>query len=174
MGEFLRLSGAALLGAMISFATTFYFERRKEQLAERQEAHEHARQQRQALRLVWSELDEMCAAIDVALANKHWWTDPPHNLNQQHWHAYRATLAELLDDHAWRHLAKAHGKVTAFNGLLAMGRDGKESVHNGNQYIELINCCDLTEFWQQQLFNIQDPISWAVEALQPILQPKNR
>jgi hypothetical protein len=71
VGEFLRLAGAALLGAMISFGTTLYFERRKERRAERQEAQEHARQRRQALRLVWSELNEMHAAIDVALAKKH-------------------------------------------------------------------------------------------------------
>jgi hypothetical protein len=125
VGEFLRLAAAGLLGAMITFATTLYFERRKEQRAERQEAQDLARQQRQVLRLVWSELDEMCSAIDVALAKKRWWTDPPHNLSQQHWDSYRASLAELLDDRAWSHLGKAHSKITAFNGLLAMGRDGR-------------------------------------------------
>jgi hypothetical protein len=174
VGEFLRLAGAALLGAMISFGTTLYFERRKEQRAERQEAQEHARQRRQALRLVWSEPNEIYAAIEVALAKKHWWTDPPHDLPQQLWNAYRATLAELLDDRAWSQLAEAHGKIAAFNGLLTMGRDGKESIHHGNQDIELIDCCDITEFWQQQLLTTQDPIRWAVEALHPIVQPQNR
>jgi hypothetical protein len=51
VGEFLRLAAAGLLGAMITFATTLYFERRKEQRAERQEAQDLARQQRQVLRL---------------------------------------------------------------------------------------------------------------------------
>ena len=88
MGEFFRLAGAALLGATISFGTTLYFERRKERRAECQEAQEHARQRRQALRLVWSELHQMCAAIDLALTKQHWWTDPPHDLPQQLWHSY--------------------------------------------------------------------------------------
>jgi hypothetical protein len=119
-------------------------------------------------------LNEIYAAIEVALAKKHWWTDPPHDLPQQLWNAYRATLAELLDDRAWSQLAEAHGKIAAFNGLLTMGRDGKESIHHGNQDIELIDCCDITEFWQQQLLTTQDPIRWAVEALHPIVQPQNR
>jgi hypothetical protein len=159
---------------MITFTTTLYFERRKEQRAERQEAQEHARLRRQALRLVWSELDEMDAAIEVALDKNHWWTDPPHNLPQQHWQSCRATLAELLDDQAWSRLAKAHGMVGAFNRLLTMGRDGKEAIHHGNQYIELIECCDITEFWQRQLLSVQDPIKRAVDVLNPIVQPEVR
>jgi hypothetical protein len=42
------------------------------------------------------------------------------------------------------------------------------------EYIELIDCCDITEFWQQQLLSIQDPIKRAVEALDPIIQPETR
>jgi hypothetical protein len=38
VGEFWRLAGAALLGAVISCGTTLYVERRKERRAERQEA----------------------------------------------------------------------------------------------------------------------------------------
>jgi hypothetical protein len=37
VGEFWRLAGAALLGAVISCGTTLYVERRKERRAERQE-----------------------------------------------------------------------------------------------------------------------------------------
>lgn len=116
----------------------------------------------------------MDAAIEVALDKKHWWTDPPDNLPQQHWQSCRATLAELLSDDAWSRLAKAHSKIGAFNRLLAMGRDGKDAIHHGNQYIELIECCDITEFWQRQLVSIQDPIKRAVGALDPIVKPETR
>jgi hypothetical protein len=88
-------------------------------------------------------------------------------LPQQLWHSYQATLAELLDNRNWRHVANAHAKIAAFNRLLATGRDGKESVHHGNQYVELIDCCDITEFWQQQLLSTQNPIKAAVRALSP-------
>ena len=173
MGEFWRLAGAALLGAVISCGTTLYVERRKERRAERQEAQQRDRQLRQALRLVWTELNETCAVIDVALEKKHWWTDPPQDLPQQLWDTYRATLADLLDDRNWSHLSEAHGKIAAFNGLLAMGRDGHESIHHGNQYIELIDCCDLSEFWQQHLETTQNPIRSAVQAVHPILHPED-
>jgi hypothetical protein len=99
---------------------------------------------------------------------------PSPELAQQLWHAYQATLAELLDDRSWSHIAEAHGKIAAFNGLLTMGRDGHESIHHGNQYIELIDCCDLSEFWHQHLVTTQDPIRSAVEAVHPILHPEDR
>ena len=140
---------------------------------ERQEAQQRDRQLRQALRLVWTELNETCTAIDVALEKKHWWTDPPQDLPQQVWDTYRATLADLLDDRNWSHLSEAHGKIAAFNGLLATGRDGHESIHHGNQYIELIDCCDLSELWQQHLETTQNPIRSAVQAVHPILHPED-
>jgi hypothetical protein len=48
-----------------------------------------------------------------------------------------------------------------------------ESIHHGNQYIELIDCCDLSEFWQQHLETTQNPIRSAVQAVHPILHPKD-
>jgi hypothetical protein len=62
--------------------------------------------------------------------------------------------------------------ITSKDALVAQ-MDGKESIHHGNQNVELIDCCDITEFWQQQLLGTQDPITWAVEALSPIVQPEN-
>ena len=52
MGEFWRLVGATILGALISFGTTFFFERRKEQRAEHAEAQRRSEELRQATRLV--------------------------------------------------------------------------------------------------------------------------
>ena len=168
MGEFFRTVGAIVLGALISFGTTFYFERRKEQRAEHQEAKERDRQLRQALRLVWTELTEAYAEIDTALEDKHWWTDPPHDLSQQLWATYRPALAAFLDGHAWDHVAKAYGEITCFNRYLTIARDGKESIHHGNQYLEPIDCCDIAEFWQQRLGRTRSPIERAIEALRPI------
>jgi hypothetical protein len=168
MGEFFRTAGAIVLGALISFGTTFYFERRKEQRTEHQDAKERDRQLRQALRLVWTELTEAYAEIHTALDDKHWWTDPPHDLSQQLWTAYRPALAAFLDGHAWDHLAEAYGEIACFNRRLAIGRDGKNSIHHGNQYLEPIDCCNLTEFWQQHLMRTRSPIERAIEALRPI------
>jgi hypothetical protein len=168
MGEFFRTVGAIVLGALISFGTTFYFERRKEQRAEYQETKERDRQLRQALRLVWTELTHAYDEIDTALEDKHWWTDPPHDLSQQLWATYRPALAAFLDGHAWDHLADAYGEIACFNRHLTIARDGKDSIHHGNQYLEPINCCDITEFWQHHLVRTRSPIEQAIEALRPI------
>jgi hypothetical protein len=168
MDEFFRLVGVALLSVLTSFATTFYLERRKEQRAEHQEVKERDRQLRQALRLVSTELTEIYAEINAALEDKHWWTYPPHDLSQRLWAEYSPILANFLDGYAWDHLAEAYAEIACFNRLLIIGRDGKDSIHGGNQYLEPIECCNITEFWQQHLIRTRRPIETAIEALRPI------
>lgn len=116
MGEFSRTVAAIVVGALISFGTTFYFDRRKEQRAERQEAKERERQLRQAARLVWGELLDISVAIDGALDNEEWWSTPPHDLSSKLWSDHRATLAALLEDeYLWSDLIAAYSSVAYFS-----------------------------------------------------------
>jgi hypothetical protein len=126
VGEFWRLVGATLLGALISFGTTFYFERRKEQRAERAEQQERGRQLRQAGRLVYEELNNAWIVLDRTTDTEVWWSDPPHDLESSAWDEYKATLARLLDKDAWSAVGDAYSSMAEFNMRLAMGREGKE------------------------------------------------
>jgi hypothetical protein len=168
MGEFIRLTAATLLGALISFGTTFYFERRKEQRGERLEARERDRQLQQAIRLVLRELVEASLSIDGALEEEHWWSDPPHDLNQRLWLEYRPVLAALLDTDGWDQVVMAHDGIACFNVLLATARDNKDSIHHGNQHVEPLDCCDISEFWQRRLVETRTPIEEAIDSLRPL------
>jgi hypothetical protein len=81
--------------------------------------------------ITWTELTDAYDEIDTALEDKHWWTDPPHDLSQQLWATYRPALAAFLDGHAWDHLADAYGEIACFNRHLTIARDGKDSIHHG-------------------------------------------
>jgi hypothetical protein len=98
MGEFFRLVAATILGALISFGTTFDFDRRKEHREQSILNAEHSRRLRQAARLVWDELVNASVLLDAAQSNGKWWTDPPYDLNQEMWAAHGPTLAELVED----------------------------------------------------------------------------
>ena len=67
MGEFWRLVGATLLGALISFGTTYYFERRKERATQVVTMQQDQRQLQQAARLVMDELQANGGLLDSAL-----------------------------------------------------------------------------------------------------------
>jgi hypothetical protein len=163
VGEFIRLTAATLLGALISFGTTFYFERRKELRSERQEARERDRQLRQAARLVWGELLDIATAIESALDGEEWWTSPPHDLSHQLWTDHRATIAALLEDeNLWETLVTAYSSVADFNVALAMGREGKEAPITGSS---------VSSGWQGLLEEVLKPVRPAIDALRPIGQP---
>jgi hypothetical protein len=72
VGEFWRLVGATILGALISFGTTFFFERRKEQRTEAVEKEARARLLRQAERLVSEELFNISSEIEQTLEDRQW------------------------------------------------------------------------------------------------------
>ena len=80
MSEFLRLFLATTLGAMVSFGTTFYFQRHKEHQEEEQATAAAARELRRALRLVSDELLDNLATIAVAREAEIWWALPPADL----------------------------------------------------------------------------------------------
>jgi hypothetical protein len=126
MSEFLRLFLATLLGAGVSFGTTFYFQRRKE-LLDRGHAEEADRRElRRALRLVGDELVESEATIAIAREAETWWNFPPTDLSAELWQEWRSTLADLLDDHGpWDHISNAFAEVADLNLKLAMFRAGR-------------------------------------------------
>jgi hypothetical protein len=88
VGEFWRLVGAILLGALISFGTTLYFEWRKERRADKKEKHETERRLLQAGRLVYEELNNAWIVLNQASDIELWWSDPPYALESSAWEQY--------------------------------------------------------------------------------------
>lgn len=171
MGEFWRLVGATILGALISFGTTFFFERRKEERAERAEEQARERQLRQAVRLVWGELLDSSVMVDTAIEYKEWWSNPPHDVTQRLWIANQATLAALIDDEEiWATLGMTYFWVTNFNVWLSMARDGRESFSDRKQVVrEPISDLTITATWEKELNSLAEEIRYAMEALKPIV-----
>ena len=85
MGEFLRLVAATLLGALISFGTTYYFERRKERATQMVTIRQEQRQLQQAARLVMDELEANSGILFTASEDSQWWSNPPRDLSQRLW-----------------------------------------------------------------------------------------
>jgi hypothetical protein len=102
MGEFVRLVVAAMLGAGISFGTTWFFERRREKAAAALAREQVGRELCQASRLVWAELMEIGVDLHDALERHVWWSVPPRALPTEAWRDHRTTLAAHLDTEVTR------------------------------------------------------------------------
>jgi hypothetical protein len=123
MGEFWRLVAATVLGALISFGATFYFERRKEQRAEQAEEQRRRKELRRATRLVLDELRASLLLLERAVAGQQWWSNPPHDLEQYAWLEYRATLAlEIEEEVEWGRIIAAYVEIGDLNRRLRIDR----------------------------------------------------
>jgi hypothetical protein len=174
VGEFIRLTAATILGALISFGTTFFFERRKEQRTEQAERHQDERQLRQALRLVWEELIDTSCELDAAVENGHWWSDPPHDLKTQRWDTYGPILAALIDEGSWSGLTYAYATISDFNVSLAMARNGKEiadTITGANR--GAIDGSVMSEAWRESINRAHTTIWWGIETLRPLAENKS-
>jgi hypothetical protein len=111
VGEFLRFVVAILVGALISFGTTLYFERRKERRADRLDREGRERELRQAGRLVYEELNNAWIVLNQTTDTELWWSSPPYDLDSSAWHEHKATLARLLDKDTWSAVGEAYSSV---------------------------------------------------------------
>jgi hypothetical protein len=172
MGEFIRLTAATLLGALISFGTTYYFERRKEQRTERQAKQETDRQLRQALRLVRDELIDASEEIQTARDSHLWWSSPPHDLRLSLWTEHRATLAALLDDHdAWFFITTAYSAIVDFIVTLGMAKEGKAPFSRVIGTLEPIEGSEISSAWDRELRNLNNVIEQALAPLEGLVRP---
>jgi hypothetical protein len=161
VGEFWRLVGATLLGALISFGTTFYFERRKEQRAEQAEEHQRRKRIRQATRLVLEELQANWMLLEWA-SEGQWWSNPPHDLDQHVWREYRATLAlEMEDEFEWERVTTAQVKIEDLNRRLLISKTEGASTRNFQGSI--------ADPWVRLINDIRDPVRHGVDALGSML-----
>ena len=166
MDEFWRLVGATVLGALISFGTIFFFERRREERTEAAEKQQSALQLRQAIRLVEEELLDITLTIDTACDNGAWWSSPPYQLRQVLWTEHRAALAYLLDDReVWDYLTTASTEITKFNARLKAASDGREIISDIGTRLDPISRYDITDAWDQELRHLNGPIQHVFEKL---------
>src|SRR3954453_10562095 len=98
MGEFVLGAIATLLGAAAAFASAWYFERRRERVAQLAVATHEAREVRRAARLVWEELIQNASDVEGAYEDSVWWANPPSDLLSANWKEYRSTLAVTIED----------------------------------------------------------------------------
>jgi hypothetical protein len=171
MGEFWRLVGATLLGALISFGTTYYFERRKERATQMLAMRQDQRQLQQAARLVRDELQANGAMLFNASEGNQWWSNPPHDLSQRLWLEYQVTLAALVGQETWDTLSHTYSFQTQFNVSLSMAREGKEGygLHNTEKHVlEPMTDLEMTEVWRMEADGLLKEIERAVSALESI------
>jgi hypothetical protein len=172
MGEFIRLSAATLLGALISFGTTLYFEHRKDQRTERQEGEERERELRQAVRLIANEIDSVWIAVDRARDYGFWWSNPPHDLQRLAWTEYGATLARLSDHDTWWPISEAYSCIAEFNARLGVAREGREVLSPfAHDTLQPIDENLVTEEWLTELSSLDTCLSEAHSLLDRLLRP---
>jgi hypothetical protein len=170
VGEFWRLVGATLLGALISFGTTFYFERRKEQRSEQAEEQENQRKLQQAARLVWDELLRVSLAIGRAIEGGVWWSRPPHDFERLAWVEYQATLARLLNEQAWTDVSGIYSLLAIFNVQLAMAREGVEVPRSlFGRRLEPISGSVVSDAWKGEIGALRPDLDDATKALNQVL-----
>jgi hypothetical protein len=96
--------GGALVVALASVGSNWYFDERSEQRENQRRAQEQMREYRQAQRLVASELEELAIDMDALLLQGSVPDRPPtdREANQffqtQDWHDYRDVLAAAIDN----------------------------------------------------------------------------
>lgn len=168
MGEFLRLVAATLLGALISFGTTYYFERRKERAAQIVTMRQDQRQLQQASRLVMDELQANSGMLRSASEDNQWWSSPPRDLSQRLWLEYQATLAALAGEEAWDTLSLTYFFQTQFNVSLSMAREGEDGygpLTSVEHVLEPITDIEMTEAWRTEVDSLLEEIERAESAL---------
>jgi hypothetical protein len=168
VGEFWRLVGATMLGALISFGTTFFFERRKEKRTEAVEKEARARLLRQAIRLVSEELLNISVEIELALEDRQWWANPPFELGQDLWHEYRPVLADLVDnDQNWDIITSVYNTIADFNVRLRMAKEGNGRIGALGSTLTTIDGGQITEAWDEELRRLSNTIETALIVLRP-------
>jgi hypothetical protein len=136
MSEFLRLFLATILGAVVSFGTTFYFQHRRERLEQQKAAAAEKRELRRALRLVRDELLDNLATVALAREAENWWALPPTDLSIDQWQKWQSTLADLLDDnHTWSEISSTYSETIDLNLKLAMFRRGQAFPNDMASYL---------------------------------------
>jgi hypothetical protein len=172
VGEFWRTVGALLLGAIISFGVTFYFEWRKERRTDKTEQQGRERELRQAGRLVYEELNNAWIVLNQTTDTELWWSSPPYDLDSSGWHEYRATLARLLDKDTWSAISAAYSSMVAFNVRLAMAKGGKEVLspileteEASEAILEPIQDRFVTDAWMVEVFEVYERVDQAMELL---------
>jgi hypothetical protein len=168
VGEFLRLVAATLLGALISFGTTYYFERRKERATQMVTMRQDQRKLQLAARLVRDELQANGAILFSAADDNQWWSYPPHDVSQRLWLEYQATLAALVGQKTWDTLSLTYSFQTQFNVSLSMAREGKEGygLHTTEKHVlEPITDLVMTEAWRMEVEGLVQEIGRADDAL---------
>lgn len=168
MGEFWRLVGATILGALISFGTTFFFERRKEQRTEAVEKEARARLLRQAERLVSEELFNISSEIEQTLEDRQWWSNPPFELGQDLWYEYRPVLADLVDHELnGDRITTVYNTIADFNVKLRMAKEGNGRIGALGSKLTTIDGSQITEDWDEELRRLSNTIEMAFVALHP-------
>jgi hypothetical protein len=174
VGEFWRTVGALLLGAIISFGATFYFEWRKERRTDRTEQQGREREPRQAGRLVYEELNDAWIVLNQTTDTELWWSSPPYDLDSSVWHEYKATLARLLDKDTWSAVGAAYSSMVAFNVRLAMAKGGKEVLSSillemeeaSEAILEPIQDNFVTDAWMVEVFEVYERVVYAMKLLE--------
>jgi hypothetical protein len=181
MGEFVRLGGATILGALIAFGSTFFFERRREMFAAAKRFEANRVQMRQAARLVFQELLEVASSVQLACdANEplqRWWVSPPTDLPTAAWREYRGVLASwMVDDDDWHWLAGAYGAVDRLNQQVEAYRSGQRVIGNEGELPPYDGTGELgavPESWQEELRLHLGEIEYGIELVRPLLQKED-
>ena len=102
-----------LAGGLITFASSYFLERRRDQKNEQKETRERARELKRASRLLHADFVEVEQAIETTLKMKQWWPDN-YRLEASCWHECRSSLASSLSREQWDDITTA---VAAMGGL---------------------------------------------------------
>jgi hypothetical protein len=172
VGEFWQFVGATLLGALVSFGATFYFEWRKERRVDKKEQQKTERQLLEAGRLVYEELNNAWIVLNQTSDTELWWSSPPYNLESSAWGEYKATLAELLDIDTWSVVSSAYSSIGDFNRRVAIASEGMEvpspilEVDEGSEpMLEPIQGKFVTDAWHIEVLDLYGWVDRTMDSL---------
>ena len=99
-----------LVGAIITFLSSFYLERRRERQQREREEESLATELRTAARLIEEELARASGASHIVSESKKWW-HPSGVVTITAWAQHRAVLAGQISDKDWKSLRLAYVAV---------------------------------------------------------------
>jgi hypothetical protein len=114
---FLGLLGV-IIGGLITAGATYFFERRRDQIAERKENRTYLIELKKASRLIDADLLQAQAAAALCIEKRNFWQE--EKLPNEAWPKYSSIIAPILSYADWVKLIQAVIAIDHLNGSLSI------------------------------------------------------